>query len=133
MYPYGYWGGPPPTPPCGYSGMPYSYYPWDYWDYTDLYDYNGNLILDDNEVTDLVTDTIDSNPYIPQSDKDSLKVNVKDGIVTLSGEVKNRRSKPLAYADAFWSRGVVDVNNDIKVEEKQMKPARQKGGKTSYR
>ncbi len=134
MYPYGYGGGIGPSmPPCGYTGMPYGYYPWDYWDYTDFYDYNANLILDDDEVRDLVSDTIDSNPYIPQSDKDNIKVDVKDGVVTLSGVAKNRRTKPLAYADAFWSRGVVDVNNNIKVEEREMKPSAQRAGSQKQR
>jgi hypothetical protein len=97
-------------------GYPYGF------DYTDLYDYNRDLILEDNEIKDLVSDTIAADPYIPQSDVNSIRIDVKNGVVYLSGKVRNRRSKPLAYADAFWSRGVVDVVSDIVVEELGRRP-----------
>ncbi len=134
MYPYGYWrgGGPGmgggPWGPPGYYNYPYGYYPWDYWDYTDFYDYNADLVLEDNEIQDLVSDTIAADPYIPQSDINNITVSVNNGVVTLSGTVRNKRSKPLAYADAFWSRGVVDVINNVKVEEPGRKGARGKQG-----
>lgn len=112
--PYGYgYGGPytygAPTAPYG---NPYGFYDW-----TDFYDYNSNLVLEDNEIEDLVRDTIAADPYIPQSDVNAINVDVKNGVVKLSGTVRNRRSKPLAYSDAFWSRGVVDVNSEVVVKE----------------
>ncbi|RJR25792.1 BON domain-containing protein [Candidatus Microgenomates bacterium] len=124
MFPYGYgyggYGGyGAPYGGYGYGGYGPGY--WGYgpdWDYTDYYDYNRNLVLDDNEIEDLVSDNIASDPYIPQRDVNSIEVKVEDGVVHLSGTVRNRRSKPLAYADAFWSRGVVDVQSNIKVEER---------------
>ncbi|MCL5091161.1 MAG: BON domain-containing protein [Patescibacteria group bacterium] len=114
---------------CGFPWAPYvagpgyyppylGAYPYGFTDYTDLYDYNNNLVLEDNEILDLVSDTIAADPYIPQSDVNNIQLNVKDGVVRLSGTVKNKRSKPLAYADAFWSRGVIDVESDINVEER---------------
>lgn len=133
MFPYGYggYGGSPyygyGMPPYGGQGMPYGGYGYGGYpyygygpdfDYTDLYDYNRNLVLDDNEIEDLVNDNIAANPYIPQRDVSSIGVKVENGVVHLSGTVRNKRSKPLAYADAFWSRGVVDVQSDIKIEER---------------
>ncbi len=102
----------------------YEYYgPNDYWwgapygwsDY-DLYDYNNNFVLDDNEVEDIVKDNIAADVGITFSDQQKIDVSVKDGVVTLSGEVRNPRTKPLAYADAYWSSGVIDVLNKIQVK-----------------
>lgn len=120
MFPYwNYWA----MPPTGAYGQPWGGYPYPF-DYTDFYDYNRNLILEDDEIKDLVSDTIAADPYIPQSDVSNIRIDVKNGVVHLSGAVRNRRSKPLSYADAFWSRGVVDVESDIQVEE----PGQRGGG-----
>lgn len=91
------------------------------WTDLDLYDYNNNWVLDDNEVADIVRDTIYADPYISLTDSNSIKVEVEDGIVTLSGKVRNPRTKPLAYADAFWSSGVTDVVSKIEVKKRQRK------------
>jgi len=120
MFPYGYGYGPYGRPYAGAFGPPYwaANYPYGYAgpvDYTDFYDYNNDLVLEDNEIQDLVSDTIAADPYIPQSDVNNINVEVHNGVVHLSGTVRNRRTKPLAYADAFWSRGVVDVVSDIQV------------------
>jgi hypothetical protein len=135
MFPNGgyggpYWGGGSPwfTPGPYFGGYPY--------DYTDFYDYNANMILEDDEIKDLVSDNIAADPYIPQSDVDNVKVDVKDGVVHLAGSVRNKRSKPLAYADAFWSRGVVDVESDLQVEQRaapQRRGERQMQGQTMER
>lgn len=127
--------------PAGPMGGGYGYgayypdyttnYPWG-WEY-DWYDYNANAVLDDNEIGDLVRDTLDSNPYITRSDKNNIDVKVKDGVVTLSGEVRNRRSKPLAYADAFWSAGVVDIKSEIKVKKREQKQQGQPQGQQQNR
>jgi hypothetical protein len=92
--------------PADYMGQPswvYEYYDVDY-------------EMSDEDIHDEVEFSIQSNPYIPQRDKNNITIEVKDGNVKLSGAVKNRRSKPLAYADAFWTTGVIDVESDIKVE-----------------
>lgn len=94
----------------------------------DLYDYNRNFVLDDEEIADLIRDNIQANPFIPPSDVNSIAIDVKDGVATLSGTVRNPRSKPLAYADAFWSSGVVDVVSNIEVKERERKQAA-RGGK----
>jgi hypothetical protein len=85
------------------------------WTDLDVYDYNNNLVLDDNEIADIVADNIHLDPFIPLSDERNITVEVSDGVVTLSGTVRNPRVKPLAYADAFWSPGVVDVIDNIQV------------------
>ncbi|HUV71706.1 MAG TPA: BON domain-containing protein [Clostridia bacterium] len=135
-YPTGYYGGPGPYG-YGYGGYPYAPsgptgaygpygYPYGFVDYTDFYDYNSDLVLEDNEIQDLVSDTIAADPYIPQSDVNAINVEVKNGVVRLSGTVSSRRSKPLAYADAFWARGVVDVESNLVVKERGR--AREGGG-----
>ncbi len=98
-------------------GAPYG------WTDLDLYDYNNNFILDDEEIADIVRDNIQANPFISSSDANNIAIDVKDGIVTLSGTVKNPRSKPLSYSDAFWSSGVKDVISNIEV----VPPGRKEG------
>jgi len=98
------------------------YYWWgspDGWTDLELYDYNNNFMLDDNEIADIVKDNIFDDPYISLSDTNNVQVDVSDGIVRLSGTVRNPRSKPLAYMDAFWSSGVIDVVNNIQVNPRQ--------------
>jgi hypothetical protein len=108
-----------------YDYATYTYWwgaPWGLSDF-DLYDYNNNWVLDDNEIADIVGDNIMGDPGITWSDSNAIQIDVKDGVVTLSGEVRNPRTKPLAYADAFWSTGVVDVNDNIVVKQRQRKQA----------
>jgi hypothetical protein len=89
------------------------------WTDLDLYDYNNNLVLDDNEIADIVADNIHLDPFVPLSDERNINIEVRNGVVTLSGTVRNPRAKPLAYADAFWSPGVVDVIDNIQVQPMQ--------------
>ncbi len=106
-------------PGCYWWGAPYG------WSDYDLYDYNNNFILDDNEIMDIVRDNINADPGIPYSDENKIDIQVKDGVVTLSGEVRNPRTKPLAYADAYWSSGVIDVANNITVKQRTRKEINQ--------
>lgn len=102
----------------------YDYYWWGTpygWSDYDLYDYNNNFVLDDNEIEDIVRDNIAADYGISLSDQNRIDVSVKDSVVTLSGEVRNPRSKPLAYADAYWSSGVLDVENKLKVNPRKRK------------
>ena len=83
---FGRWRNPPRLP--GMNSAPWNL------DYDPAYyDYNYNYNLDDNEIADIVVDTLNSNPYIYRPDKESIVVDVKDSVVTLSGKVKNKRSK----------------------------------------
>lgn len=127
MWPYGYGYG---LGNFGYSlgnfGTTYPTVADVYWwgapsGWTDLmlYDYNNNLVLDDNEIADIVYDNIFADPGIPVSDTNKITISVNNGVATLSGTVSNPRSKPLAYADAYWSSGIVDVMNNIQVKPHQ--------------
>lgn len=115
MPPYGpgwggfnpWWGGPSPFQ----WGVPTG------WTDVSLYDYNQNQTLDDNEITDVILDNIEADPGIPLSDEHKIKVNVKDGTVTLTGDVSQPRTVPFAYADAWWAPGVKEVVNNIKVKQ----------------
>lgn len=112
----------------GYGTGPYISYWWGApvgWTDLDLYDYNNDLILEDNEISDFVKDNIVADPGIPMSDANNIQVKVEDGKAILSGTVRNPRTNPLAYTDAYWTPGVLDVQDDIKVEpvEKQPKSA----------
>jgi hypothetical protein len=97
------------------------------WTDLDLYDYNNNLMLDDNEIADIVADNIHLDPFIPLSDERNINIEVRNGVVTLSGTVRNPRTKPLAYADAFWSPGVIDVVDNIQVQPMQRRIAERQG------
>lgn len=81
-----------------------------------------------NEIKDVVKDNLDADYGITQSDQNKINISVKDGVATLSGEVTNPRTKPLAYADAYWSSGVTDVVNNLKVKSKKRrsKPEKEK-------
>ena len=97
------------------------------WTDLDLYDYNNNLVLDDEEIADIVADNIHLDPFIPISDERNIQIDVQNGVVTLSGTVRNPRVKPLAYADAFWSAGVVDVIDNIQVQTPERVQETQQG------
>ncbi len=78
-------------------------------------------VMDDEDIRENVLSNISIDPYLPQKDKDSIDAAVDNGFVTLTGNVSTRSSKFIAFGDAFWSSGVVDVMNDIKVEQKSGK------------
>lgn len=85
-----------------------------------------DYVLDDEDVEENVRDNIDLDPYIPRSDRNSIDVDVTGGIAKLTGTVRNRRSKFLAWNDAFWATGVMDVDaTDLKVEEPPRKTAQE--------
>lgn len=118
MPPYGYGGG------YGWGGMgpglgmggPFWWGAPPGWTDLDLYDYNSNYVLDDNEIADLAKDNIVADPGIPMSDAHNIDVRVSGGTATLSGTVRNPRTSPLAYTDAYWTPGVRDVVNNIEVQ-----------------
>lgn len=83
--------------------------------------YSAPVVWTDEEVKLNVEDNIDANPYLTRYAKNNLEVVVNKGIVTLKGTVRNKKDKFLAYADAFWSSGVMDVDSMIKVKEPKRK------------
>lgn len=79
--------------------------------------YSAPVVWTDKEVRLNVEDNLDANPYLTRHAKRNLEVDVDEGIVTVKGTVRNKKDKFLAYADAFWSSGVMDVDSDIEVKE----------------
>lgn len=67
----------------------------------------------DEEITEMIYDALDADPMVPY-DAD-IDVDVKDGEVTLTGTVPNKRVKYAAGDDAWWVPGVVDVNNNLQI------------------
>ncbi|HUW24110.1 MAG TPA: BON domain-containing protein [Patescibacteria group bacterium] len=123
MPPYGYggygWGG---MGPGGGTTGPFWWGAPTGWTDLDLYDYNNNYVLDDNEIVDLVKDNIVADPGIPMSDAHNIDVHVSGATATLSGAVRNPRTSPLAYTDAYWTPGVRDVANNIEVQAMERRP-----------
>ncbi|MCL5411194.1 MAG: BON domain-containing protein [Patescibacteria group bacterium] len=78
--------------------------------------------IDDAEIASYVRDNIDLDPFIPTRDKNNIDVEVEGGVAKLSGTVNSRRSQFLAYADAFWSIGVTEVETNLQVAEQPSKP-----------
>ncbi len=98
-----------------FACYPSPYYPW--------YDYYENVVwnLSDQDIADDVMENIAGDANIPMGDTKNINVDVTDGIVTLSGTVRRRRSKWAAFNDAYWIPGVIDVMNNIKVEKRKSK------------
>lgn len=67
----------------------------------------------DEEIVEMIYDTMDLDPLIPY-DAD-IDVESDAGTVTLTGTVSNPTVKHSAGDDAWWTPGVVDVINKIKV------------------
>jgi hypothetical protein len=70
-----------------------------------------------------------------QLDASDIEVDVKNGEVTLTGEVSNRKAKRLAEDISYSSHGVQDVQNRLQVREKNFTPERwidQVGGSGVY-
>ncbi len=86
-------------------------------------------VLDDSEMASYVRDNIDLDPYISVKDKNSIDVDVSGGTATLTGKVSSRRSKGLAYADAFWVAGILDVVDELKIEGAPGPAAPKKAGR----
>ena len=70
-------------------------------------------IASDDQIRQLVYDSLDADPAIPY-DSD-IHVEVTGGIVTLTGTVPNKRIKHAAGDDAWWIPQVIDVNNRLEV------------------
>ncbi|HUV72285.1 MAG TPA: BON domain-containing protein [Clostridia bacterium] len=81
----------------------------------DYYGYSSVTSTDEDIQAD-VYNTIMADPHIIRRDKDKIEVSVDSGMVSLGGEVSRRHSKISAYNDAFWRPGVIDVDNQIKLQ-----------------
>ncbi|TAK31734.1 MAG: BON domain-containing protein [Chloroflexota bacterium] len=91
------WGYPGPTYGGTYTGY-----------FTSTYG-----MASDDQIRGLVYDAIDADPTIPPGVE--INVDVKDGIVTLSGTVPSKRIKHSVGDTAWYLPAVTDVNNNIQV------------------
>ncbi|HVC35587.1 MAG TPA: BON domain-containing protein [Chloroflexota bacterium] len=93
-------GGYPGYGGFGYGTTPYApAYPW--------------IRPDDAEVKYFVENQLDNDPEVPAHT--NIGVDVKNGVVTLTGTVPNKRVKHAAGDDAWWIPQVLDVHNEINV------------------
>ena|SRR5579884_2183330 len=71
----------------------------------------------DEEIEEMVYDSIDSDPMIPYNA--NIEVESDAGTVTLRGTVASKAIKHAAGDDAWWIPGVNDVRNEIQVERRR--------------
>lgn len=71
----------------------------------------------DNEMVEMIYDSIDSDPIIPFDAE--INVDSDAGVVTLTGTVATKEIKHAAGDDAWWIPGVDDVHNDLEVTRKR--------------
>lgn len=79
------------------------YYPW----YREL-----PVAPTDGDIKSMVVDRLRDNPWTKDCD---LKVDVKQHVVILGGEVPSTPAKRAAGDDAWDTPGVVDVSNQLKI------------------
>ncbi len=80
----------------------------------------------DDEIVEMVYDSIDADPIIP-FDAD-INVESDAGEVTLTGTVATKEIKHAAGDDAWWIPGVDDVHNELQVTRKRPTPTPQPTG-----
>ena len=87
--------------------------------------YYGTGLPTDEEITEMVYDTLDLDPLVPPDAE--INVDVDAGTVTLTGTVPNKAAKHAAGDDAWWAPGVVDVNNSLTVSGRRRVRSGQQG------
>lgn len=68
----------------------------------------------DERIKEDVSDLLERHPYIDASE---IEVNVKDGVVILSGSVEDRRTKRMTEDAVENLPGVKDVRNELNVDQ----------------
>lgn len=109
----GYWG-----PGFGYGTFPFGPAP--------IYPALARPAPNDEEIKYFVENAIDSDPEIPPHA--DITVDVRNGVVTLTGTVPNKRIKHAAGDDAWWVPPVTDVHNEIQVVPRRERAAVAEGG-----
>jgi len=94
--------------------------------YPSPYTFTGFGVPSDDQIADLIYDSIDADPAIP-ADAD-INVDVTGGVVTLTGTVPSKRAKHAAGDDAWWVPGVWDINNNLKVQGRRARRQTAQGG-----
>jgi osmotically-inducible protein OsmY len=75
--------------------------------------YSGKVRRADGEIE---ADIIESLVRDTWTNADRINVEVQDGVVTLTGEVASAAEKRVAGDDAWDTRGVVDVDNNLEIK-----------------
>ncbi|HVC35588.1 MAG TPA: BON domain-containing protein [Chloroflexota bacterium] len=75
----------------------------------------------DNEIVEMVYDSIDADPIIPFDA--AIDVDSDAGVVALTGTVATKEIKHAAGDDAWWIPGVDDVHNQLQVERRPARAA----------
>jgi osmotically-inducible protein OsmY len=87
--------------------------PWTYPEsryYYDWWDVEPPVAPSDGEIKSLIVERLRSNPHTKDAD---IKVDVKQRVVILGGEVSSWVAKRSAGDDAWDTPGVVDVSNQL--------------------
>lgn len=84
--------------------------------------------MNDQELKDFVENAIDNDPAIPA--QAMISVDARNGVVTLTGTVPNKRIKHAAGDDAWFVPQVTDVDNEIQVVPRRERGTRA-GGETT--
>lgn len=104
------------------GGMPPGLWPgpWTYPDeryYYDWWNHGPPVPTSDREVKSLVVEQLKTNRHTQDAD---IRVDVKQGVVVLGGNVASWVAKRAAGDDAWDTPGVVDVSNQLRiVDERQ--------------
>ena len=87
--------------------------PWTYPDERYYYGWWGQVPLAEPTDGDIKSNVVDRLRENPHTKDDDIKVDVKQGVVVLGGEVSSWLAKRAAGDDAWDTPGVVDVSNQL--------------------
>ncbi|MCX6021478.1 MAG: BON domain-containing protein [Chloroflexi bacterium] len=88
----------------------------------------GGAKFDDDQIRSIAYDFIDADSMVPW-DTD-LTVEVRDGVVTITGQVPHKWIKYAIDSDLFCVPGVQDVNNQVKVVNRRQEQRREAMART---
>lgn len=92
--------------PVAWGARPPGAFPVPVWMYT-------KKVPSDAQIRKLIYDAIKADPTIPPEAE--IEVEVKEGVVTLTGSVPNKMVKHAVGDDAWWVPGVWDVHNKVEI------------------
>jgi osmotically-inducible protein OsmY len=101
----------PIIPPWTYPDARY------YYDWLDKTPPEAEVEPSDGDIKSAVVDRLKTNTYTKHDD---IKVDVKQGVVVLGGEVSSWLVKRAAGDDAWDTPGVVDVSNQLRPQQRNL-------------
>ncbi len=90
--------------------------PWAYPENRYYYEWYGDESSDDRSDGEIKQDLLDQIRTGPYEDQYDIEVDVKKGVVILTGTATTSVAKRAAGDDAWDTRGVTDVSNQIQVK-----------------